>query len=590
MRRFFHLLLVCVLGLTVFSVGNPFFSKAEAKGKPVIWIPIDDFFIVRGGGGTLLRYVDNDIITHGHPEAAVRVLPVNGQYLYGWYHPNPGFSGVDSFQYDLCLFVCSPLATVTVMVIADDAHNAGGCDPPPPPKPSTPPDSVGGPVNVTNGNMWLEQTDYSLPGIGENIAINRFYNSVIQQSGLFGLGWSTKYDESLWFYDNAPFGFRMIRLNMPNGRAIYFGRANTTDPFVSFTADVHGQIVKNADDTYTLTFKDGRIHKFSSTGKLLWQKDRNGNQTSLTYDINNTLATVTDAFNRTLTFTPNPDGTISQISDSTGTIATYEYWPGTTRLKTVTYPDDSKYKFDYTTINNKTYLTTVKDALDNILEAHQYDFNGRATTSEKHSGVEKYTLAYINTNDTTVTDILGRVTKYYFDKSRGRNVITKTEGTCGGCGGGGSEVTQYFYDPYLNIVKTIDALSNQTLYTYDSNANLLTAADVFGTQKWTYNSVGQVLTYKDRIDSQSQDPNVNTLVNSYDPSGNLLTTKDALNNITTIGYPLTNNKGLPDWIKDARFNTTKFKWFPTTGLLQEIEDPYGKKTSLTYDMGWSNLG
>lgn len=502
MRRFFHFFIVSVLFLTIFSFENPFFQKAQAREAhlPPNFTAIDDFFIVKGGTAVLLRYVDNDEILMGSPLAIVRVPPVNGTYYYGWYGGNPGFAGIDSFQYDLCdTGGCSPLATVTVMVTPDDAHNAGGCEPPSPPSPPTPPDSVGGPVNVTNGNMWLEQTDYSLPGIGENIAINRFYNSIIQHSGLFGLGWSTKYDESLWFYDNAPFGFRMIRLNMPNGRAIYFGRANTTDPFVSFTADVHGQIVKNADDTYTLTFKDGRVHKFSSTGKLLWQKDRNGNQTNLTYDINSTLATVTDAFNRTLTFTPNTDGTISQISDSTGTVATYEYWPGTTRLKTVTYPDGSKYKFDYTTISGKTYLTTVKDALNNILETHQYDLSGRATTSEKQGGIEKYTVNYINLQGghSIVTDALKRVTNYYFDKSRGRNIITKTEGTCGGCGGGGSEVTQYFYDPYLNIVKKIDALSNQTLYTYDGHANLLTETDVFGTQKWTYNSFGQVLTYKD---------------------------------------------------------------------------------------------
>lgn len=57
-----------------------------------------------------------------------------------------------------------------------------------------PPGAIGDPVNVTNGNMWIEHKDYNLPGIGENIEINRFYNSIIQTSGHFGLGWSTKYD------------------------------------------------------------------------------------------------------------------------------------------------------------------------------------------------------------------------------------------------------------------------------------------------------------------------------------------------------------------------------------------------------------
>lgn len=53
--------------------------------------------------------------------------------------------------------------------------------------------------------------------------------------------------------------------------------------------------------------------------------------------------------------------------------------------------------------------------------------------------------------------------------------------------------------------------------------------------------------------------------------------------VTTIEYPATNNKGLPDSIKDARNHVTKFKWFANSGLLDEIEDPYAKKTKFTYD-------
>ena len=92
----------------------------------------------------------------------------------------------------------SASAMVTIAVISpDDAKNAGrSC-------------GVGQPVNVTNGNMWLEQMDYSLPGVGENIEVNRFYNSINQSNGLFGIGWTTKYDESLSIYSDD----KMVRLN-----------------------------------------------------------------------------------------------------------------------------------------------------------------------------------------------------------------------------------------------------------------------------------------------------------------------------------------------------------------------------------------
>ncbi len=454
----------------------------------------------------------------------------------------------------------------------DDINNAGYSCP-----------VVGKPVNVTNGNMWLQQTDYNLPGVGENIEINRFYNSIIQYSGLFGFGWSTKYDESLWFYDD-----RLLRLNMPDGRAVYFGRQDSTAPFIPLSPGIYGTVVKdNSNNTYTLTFKDGRVHKFHTNGRLDWQKDRNGNQTTLTYSGSNgtgNLTTITDAFGRTLNIVSNFNGTVEKIYDALGTvnnpIAIYEYDSvNSALLKTVTYNDGSKYKFEYdtTTASGKTLLTTVKDANDNILETHDYDSAGRATTSEKQGGVEKYTFDY-QALFTIVTDANGKVSKYWFDKSKGRNVVSKTEGICN-CGGGGSEITEFFYDGKLNLTRKINALGHETIYTYDGNGNRLTQTEKvgttnLGTDTFTYNAFGQILTWTDKLNG------VTTL--TYDANGNLLTSKDALNKTTTLVYPATNNKGLPDSIKDARNNITKFKW-NAAGLLEETEDPDAKKTNFTYD-------
>ncbi|MBC7899428.1 MAG: RHS repeat protein, partial [Saprospiraceae bacterium] len=296
---------------------------------------------------------------------------------------------------------------------------------------------LGKPVNPVNGNMYVEQTDYNLPGIGDAISVKRTYNSMIQASGIFGVGWKSDYDETITRFGNY------IRLNMGSGQALYFAEMEAR-VFYPVNHDLQAHVVWNyPDGTFTLYFKDGRIHKFNTFGQLLWQKDRNGNQTTLNYNQIRILTGITDASGRTLTVTPNTNGTVSQISDSMGIVASYEYYPTTVFLKTVTYADGSKYKFEYVTINNKNYLATVRDALDNILETHAYDSQGRATTSEVQGGVEKYTLDYANagltTNPyTTVTDALGHVTKYYFDKSRGRSVVTKTEGVCGGCGGSGS--------------------------------------------------------------------------------------------------------------------------------------------------------
>ncbi|NOT47548.1 MAG: hypothetical protein HOP17_07330, partial [Acidobacteria bacterium] len=507
------------------------------------------------------------------PEGKLTIYPGGG---LSFERTNPfTFSGTLVYDYrikDSLKTIAWGIIVISVQPI-DGANNAGDSCP-----------ILAKPVNVTTGNMWLQQADYSLPGLGDPIEINRFYNSVKQSNGLFGFGWSTKYDESLYAY-----GDKMLRLNMPDGQAIYFARAATTGPFLTMNSDVHGQIVRNTDNSYTLTFKDGGSHKFSPAGRLLWQEDRNGNRTTLNYDGNGFLTSIADPSGRTLTI-GYANGNISEISDSLGSIAVYEYYTGTTRLKTVTYSDGSKFKFEYdtTTAAGKVLLTTVKDAQDNILETHAYDSTGRALTSEIQGGKEKYTFNYSNWTATVpFTKVTYRKqptdpdieTKYYFDRSQSRNTVTKTEGVCS-CGGSGSEVTEFFYDGKLNLTKKVDALSNQTLFGYDTAGNLVTKTDRFGTEKYTYDSFGQLLTYKDRIDSQAT--NVNTAVMTYNSAGNLLTYTDALGKTTTLEYPATNNKGLPKWITDARNNTTNFKWF-ASGLLDEVEDPYTKKTKFTYD-------
>lgn len=86
---------------------------------------------------------------------------------------------------------------------------------------------VGEPINVTNGNMYIQQTDYRLPGVGEDLEITRTYNSKMQRSGIFGYGWSTAFDESVTAY-----GTTLLRLNLPDGRAVYFARPSTSDPYV----------------------------------------------------------------------------------------------------------------------------------------------------------------------------------------------------------------------------------------------------------------------------------------------------------------------------------------------------------------------
>ena len=422
---------------------------------------------------------------------------------------------------------------------------------------------VGDPVNVTTGNMFLEQTDYRLPGFGDGLDITRTYNSRNQTNGLFGVGWSSALDESVVSYGNL-----LVRLNLPDARAIYFVRDSAGAPFAPLgIMNFSGQIVKNVDNSYTLTFGDGSVHQFNANGKLTSLTDPRGNTITLTLNGSGNPTTITDASGRTVTLTYDSQSKIATISDSLGTVATYARL-SFGRLSSVTYADGSKYQFTYAISGNNIWLSTVKDALNNVLESHTYDSQGRALTSERAIGTNRYALTYVSATETDVTDALNRVTKYFFDTSKGRNVITRVEGSCG-CGN--SQITQWTYDDELNLISTTDALNHSTTYTYDGNSNLLTQTDATGTITYTYNSLGQVLTTTDQMGAVT--------TNTYDAQGNLLTTKDPLNNTTTMTY---NSQGRILTVTDPRNNTTTFT-YNGNGDLTRRTDALNNQTDYAYD-------
>ncbi|HMG74378.1 MAG TPA: Ig-like domain-containing protein [Pyrinomonadaceae bacterium] len=525
-------------------------------------ITVDKSFIVHGSyskdGALLVGDSDPD----GDP---ISISP--GGWTYGpngsffvngsggfVYDPHSGFFGSDSYTYNVCdnLAKCTN-ETVTFLVLENnDGANDGPCE--------DCKGAVGSPINITNGNMYLQQADYALPGMGSGIDVTRTYNSNSQRVGVFGRGWSTMYDESIQIY-SATF----IRYNAAGGRATYFGRPNASTAFAPIEQDFHGQIVQNGNGSFTLTMNDGSTYQFNSAGQLTSLADRNGNQSTLSYDANGHLVSITDSFGRALTVTPNSNGQALTISDSMGTIAGYSYGGGN-ELLSVTYADNSAFQFSY---DGNHRLTSVTDALGNILESHTYNSAGQAITSERQGGVNHYSLSYLG-GETDVTDGLGHVTKYTFDTTRDRNVVTRVEGLCN-CGGGGSQVQTWTYDNQLNVTSKTDALGHVTSYTYDGNGNRLTETDATGTVTYTYNGFAKVLTSTDQLNGVT--------TNTYDGQGNLLTKTDALNSTTTLTY---NARGQVLTATDARGKVTTFT-YDATGNLTQRKDANNIITFFFYD-------
>jgi YD repeat-containing protein len=385
------------------------------------------------------------------------------------------------------------------------------------------------------------------------------YNTTAQRSGLFGKGWSTAYDESIKVYNTA-----YVRWFRDDGQATNFMRATGSGPFAPVEGDFHGLLVQNGDGSFTVSFNDGSVHRFNSTGKLTALVDREGNQTTLAYNTSSRLISITDPFARVLTVTPDTNGRVTSLKDALATVATYTYG-SSGELLSVTYPDSSAFHFTYTTANGQLVLATVTDALGNIREAHTYDAQGRAVTSEKQGGVERYTLNYVSDTETDVTDALGHITKYFSDKSKGRNLVTRTDGLCN-CGSG-SQSTTWTYDDQLNLTSKTDALGRLITYTYDASGNQISATSVLGTSTFTYNQFSEVLTSTDAMGGVT--------TNTYDGFGNLLSTKDALNQTTNFTY---DTRGQLLTMTNALGNTTTLTW-DTSGRLSQTKDALNNITA-----------
>jgi RHS repeat-associated protein len=471
------------------------------------------------------------------------------------YQPNQGYLGADSFVYRVCdnVGLCSN-ATVTLRILPNDQRENSGsaaCHA-----------TVGAPVNVTNGNMYLQQADYLLPGVGPAINITRTYNSNSTDIGLFGRGWASAYDEGIRVY-----GSTFVRWFRADGQATNFTRSSGSGPFASLEGDFHGSLIQNGDGSFTLSFKEGSVHRFSSNGKLLSLTDTNSNQTTLTY-VGSKLASITDPFGRIVTATTDASGKVLTLTDRLGKFATYVYG-GSSELLSVTYADNSKYQFAYATANSNLVLATVTDALGNILENHTYDGQGRAIKSEKHGGVERYNLNFVSEAETDVTDALGRVTKYILDKTKGRNLVTQLQGLCS-CGGG-SQTQTWTYDSQMNMTSHTNGLGQTVTYVYDSSGNQLSGTSVLGTSTFTYNQRGQVLTATDAMNG--------TAGNIYDGAGNPVSITDALNNTTAFTY---NSRGQLLTMTNARGKVTTLV-YDASGNIAQTTDALGNVTKLTYD-------
>jgi RHS repeat-associated protein len=499
------------------------------------------------------------------------------------------------------------------------AKNAGGLD-------STIDETVSIAGGLKLGNFRLAFTDLSIPVSGVPITITRSYDSLnAATSGDFGYGWRLDIAEAQLQTSVAPTGIEAdgiynafqqgtrVYVTLPGGKREGFTFTPTLAPGLagsflgiynpSFTPDAGvtdqltvptASLMANADGTfaayadglaynpadsafagyYVVTTKDGLAYQIDgNTGQILKVTDANGNTLTIT------ASGILSSAGPQVTFTRDPQGRITAITDPAGKQILYTY-DAAGDLTAVTDRTGNTTQFVYGAAQAH-YLTQVIDPLGNTGIRTDYDAQGRLVTETDADG-KSIQLSYDPTQSTeTVKDQLGNPTTYVYD-SQG-NIVKEVDALGG--------VTTRTFDANNNMLSETDPLGRTTSYTYDSSGNTLSETDPTGqTTLYTYQSIQfhtalGVALAPFTVQVATSDPLGNTTTNAYDASGNLLSTTDALGHGTTFTYA---GSGNPASLTDANGNTTAFTYDGAGRLLTQT-DASGRVTTYAYDANGNQI-
>ncbi len=253
--------------------------------------------------------------------------------------------------------------------------------------------TAGHPINLTDGNTSITQSDFRLPGLGGGLGLSRTWLSkwppsqIAFQTGLFGPNWRSSYEERLFVGSDNYFKY-----SRSDGSFWSFAYDGSTGALGVAAPAEESILLVSSGSIWTMTFKNGTKKIFDyNSGWLKSIVDRNGNTTNLTYDANNRLIAVTDPAARTLTFN-YPDSNSRLVSSVVSNAGTFTYaYDAQGRLVQVTRPDNTFVTFEY---DANSLITAVKDTDGKVLEAHTYDTQARGLTSTRANGVDAVTMSY----------------------------------------------------------------------------------------------------------------------------------------------------------------------------------------------------
>ncbi|GJM09837.1 MAG: hypothetical protein DHS20C11_21130 [Lysobacteraceae bacterium] len=419
------------------------------------------------------------------------------------------------------------------------------------------------------GNFTLAQQDLSVALAGLPIDVVRKYDSRDKTQGDFGFGWQMVLDSasvsatrvlgSGWevagggqSFALVPKGDHMVSVTLPDDTVETFrlqvtpsfnflvpfsllqakflpvgnakGSLTTLDNANLIIVDAQPGVVQLLDDSTFDVFNPQRF-SYVTQGGTEFVIDRELGLQSVTDIDGNSLtfteAAITHSSGKSLTFSRDSLGRISQVTDPMGHSQNYNY-DGLGNLARHVDAMGNVTTFRYARDH---VLLEVMDPLGNRAVRTEYDASGRMISLTDAAGNRFEFTHDVDGREELITDPAGNIQRLLLDDD-GNILIKESTVTIEGVPTVATETFEY--DDRGNETAVVDADGVRTEYSYDADDNIIqTVVDPGGlaiTTSATYNEFGQKLTETDALG--------HVYTNEYDDDGNLTRTIDPLGNET----------------------------------------------------------
>lgn len=349
-----------------------------------------------------------------------------------------------------------------------------------------PPCLSGNPVNLANGDKYLEEDDFTATGLHALDHTRRYHSKPIGGT-LFGPKWISSYDYPRLVvagcvpdpYDPyyTPCQPLTIKWTDSNGASYTYRRIDYSSYGLDAAASSvsAGRIDYDYPNQQITLVKETVQYVYDLTLRLKYIKKNNYSYIGFSYDGAGKLATVSNSAGQIVWI--NWTGPrVTSIKDTGGNTWTYAY-NAANMLSSVTLPTGDIRSYHYEDASDSTLITGI--SINGVrFSTYSYYPDKRVKTSQQTGGEVSDTFTY-GTNSTTLTDARGQSTTYTFASVQGGlKISTITRAVTSTCP---SAVAKTVYDANGWVDYTEDWKGIRTQYTYDAAGKLLDTTTASGT-------------------------------------------------------------------------------------------------------------